>query len=235
VTDDRRREILAAAGQLERADLECAAALDVVDGLGRRVGGLRDRIAAVRQTHERVPAELAQLEQLDAEERDRLERAQGELSAARKRLAGLGSTGNSEALEAARRAVERGDAAVSEAAAALERLAGRREELRAEERGTRAEADEIEADARRLAGDLREAPRLSANDVDDPDAGLDGADAWAERAQAGLLVVRTGLEQERERTVREAAELGASALSEPVGPAGVAAIRRRLERELGSS
>jgi hypothetical protein len=235
VTDDRRREVLAAAAELERADREQAAALDVVDGLGRRVDELRDRVAADRDTLERVPGERAQLAQLEGEARDRHERAQGQLSAARTRLAELGSANDSEVLEAARRAVERGALAVSEAAAGLERLTGRREELRSEEQRARVDAEEVEAEARRLARDLREAPRVSASGIDDPDAGLDGADAWAEQAQAGLLVARTGLERERERTVREAAELGASALGEPVGPAGVAAIRRRLERELGSS
>ena len=53
--------------------------------------------------------------------------------------------------------------------------------------------------------------------------------AWGDRVQAALLVVRGGLVAERERLLREAGELAAAALGEPLPGASVASVRRRLE------
>ena len=53
--------------------------------------------------------------------------------------------------------------------------------------------------------------------------------AWADRVGAALLVVRGGLVAERERLLREAGELAAAALGEPLYGASVSMLRRRLE------
>jgi chromosome segregation ATPase len=229
--------VLALMAELERVDREQAADLAVVDALVRRIDDLRSRVADVRTSLDRLPDELTRLDQAEAEARERLERANADLAVAERRLAELESAGKgpSEAVDTARRVVARDAAAASDARVAVERLAARREELRAEERRARGEATALEQEAPSLAAELREAPRVSATNVAEPAGGLDGLDAWAERAHAALFVARAGLERARELTVREAVELGASALGEDVGPAGVSVIRRRLERALRST
>jgi hypothetical protein len=65
-----------------------------------------------------------------------------------------------------------------------------------------------------------------------PGPGIAGVLEWAASAHAAVLVVRSGLETERERVVREANELASSVLGEPLYATSVAAVRRRLEGRL---
>jgi hypothetical protein len=57
---------------------------------------------------------------------------------------------------------------------------------------------------------------------------------WGARARGELLVVHAGLATERDKVVREATELVAGVLGEPLTAIGVAGVRERLERALGS-
>ncbi len=75
--------------------------------------------------------------------------------------------------------------------------------------------------------------RVSASGRDVPGDTLGELPGWAARVRAALFVVRGQLEGERERVVREANELGASVLGDPVTGASVALVRRRLEQTLG--
>ena len=62
---------------------------------------------------------------------------------------------------------------------------------------------------------------------------LDGALEWASRARGALLLERSGLAREREEVVREATELLASVLGDPLTATAVAGVRERLARALG--
>ena len=62
-----------------------------------------------------------------------------------------------------------------------------------------------------------------------PGPGIEGVLEWAARAHAAVFVARSGLETERERVVREANELAASVLGEPLYATSVALVRQRLE------
>jgi chromosome segregation ATPase len=219
-----RTTVLAQADELERRDAELSAVLSVLDGLLQRVDAVRRGGGETRTRLRELPAELARLDRVKADAHGRLERAQQAVGAAERRLA----DGDQ---DDARRRLEQAQAALAEARAAVERLARRREELVAEEQRARQDVERLEDEARRLAAALRDAPGVSST-ASEPGRGLDAVGAWAEQADATLFVARGNLERERDRILRETAELGTSALGEPVGPVGVAAIRRRLEREL---
>ena len=68
--------------------------------------------------------------------------------------------------------------------------------------------------------------------LDPPTPGLGGIVEWASRARGELLVGHAELATERDTVVREASELVASVLGEPLPPTGVAGVRDRLERAL---
>jgi len=75
-------------------------------------------------------------------------------------------------------------------------------------------------------------PRLE-HDVAAPATGLHGLVDWAARARGELLVSYAALATERDKIVREATELVASVLGEPLVSTGAAGVRQRLERALG--
>ena len=106
-----------------------------------------------------------------------------------------------QAAAAVERSLEELRARAASTAELLARLPGERE---------RAERARSEAAAERLG-------RLErVHEVEPPRPGLAGALDWTSRARAAVFVVRSGLEQERERIVREAEELGVALLGEQV-------------------
>jgi hypothetical protein len=104
-----------------------------------------------------------------------------------------------------------------EAHAELERAAADR----------RVEAEHLAHRAVELGPRVRDAPAAS------PD--LDGALEWASRARGALLLQHSGLARERDEVVREATELLASVLGDPLTATGVAGVRERLARALAES
>jgi hypothetical protein len=56
---------------------------------------------------------------------------------------------------------------------------------------------------------------------------------WGTRARAALLVARSQLASERDAVVRQANELGASVLGEPLPALSAGEIARRVEGTLG--
>jgi hypothetical protein len=99
------------------------------------------------------------------------------------------------------------------------------------------EADERQRDAVGLearAHQLAVRPHLE-HAVAPPAAGLHGALDWGARARGELLVAHAALATERDKVVREASELVASVLGEPLTATGVAGVRDRLQRALGGS
>lgn len=224
---------LALVEELERRDREIAGALARITELGGRVEALRARAADLEAFFERLPRERDYLAAALAEAEQERAAAREALEAAERALAELGESPrrSPEDVEAAREQVERAAAATVEAEDKLARLRTRRVALDEQADASRAEVAVLEGEALRLAGELRAVPRLSSAGGEDPGPGLAGIAGWAGRAAAALLVVRGGLERERDAAVREANELAASALGEPLLAGGVAAVRERLERE----
>jgi vacuolar-type H+-ATPase subunit I/STV1 len=224
VADDR---LLRLARELEARDERLAAAIAEVDELQRAAGAVYERARTIddfleRLPHEREVAEAALREaEADARARTRL------LAEAEDELARAGESQDEERVAAARRGLVRArDAAASadrKAAKAGEAL----EELARQEASTHEETPRLEAQARELAARLAALPRASRQL--EPAHGLEGTIDWGSRARAALFVVRSGLDTERERLVREANELAASVLGEPASVTSVALVRERIE------
>ena len=87
-----------------------------------------------------------------------------------------------------------------------------------------------EAERLRLEGAALAAPPV--RDVAPPEPGLPELLAWCSLARGALLVEHSGLLRERDAVVREATELAASVLGEPLTAVGVAGLRDRLESAL---
>jgi hypothetical protein len=135
-----------------------------------------------------------------------------------------------DARDTARRAATLAAAAVRAENERHVRLVERRASLEQEAEQLGAETDDLERRAAAAAAALEESSRVSS--IAAPEPGLSGIVDWGARAHAAVVVARVGLESERERIVREANELAASVLGEPLYTASVALVRRRLETEL---
>ena len=94
------------------------------------------------------------------------------------------------------------------------------------------EGHELLTRARKLAAELRGRPRIAEDAGKEPRPGLDGVEAWSEVARASLFVARGQLSAEREAVIRQANELGALALGEPLSAMGTGALTRRVENGL---
>jgi chromosome segregation ATPase len=198
--------------------------LDFVRELDEReVERLRERAAETAERLARLPAELdAAREELGAAvrdaatERESLAEAERELTSARER----------DESRARRRADAAGDAlaAAERRVQAAERTL---ERLESELEHTHAGRGRVDADV--LAASARLAALERMHEVDPPRPGLAGALDWSSRARAAVFVVRSSLETERERLVREASEVSSVLLGEPAY--SVRTLRERLERD----
>lgn len=208
---------IAWARELEAEDAELARALADVEAKRAAATDLRARAEHADAFLARLPEARTAAARAVAGAEGELERRQAELGEA---VAELDRAEQEEAVLAARRAVVRAGDLVSGAERRLERVRGEAAALEEQARAVEAELPELE----RLAGEL-------AGGVDGlPQPTEVGVASWAARAQAALLVARTGLAAQREGVIRQANELGASALGEPLVSASVSLVRERLEQ-----
>jgi len=129
---------------------------------------------------------------------------------------------------AARRAAVRTRDLAGGAERKVERLRAEEVALEGEARAVAAELPDLDRLAAELAARLahvRRAPQAGS-----AEAGPAGVAAWASRAEGSLFVARGGLETERERVIRQANELAAAALGEPLAASSVSRVREQLER-----
>jgi hypothetical protein len=221
--------VLAVLRELERADEETGTALADLDRLTGDVNSVRAKVHELGVFAARLPAEG---EARAAE----LERSRAESSAAQRVLeeaeAAVHAAGPESAHEAERfhvRARDRAsiaDRRVAEASKAAGDLENRVAEATID-------GHELHARARKLAAELRGRPRIAEDAGKEPGPGLDGVEAWSEVARASLSVARGQLSAEREAVIRQANELGALALGEPLSAMGTSALTRRVEQALG--
>lgn len=214
--------MVAYARELEAEDASLAEAMAVVDGLHYEARELHERAAHVEEFLARLPAERAAA--VDAVDEAAAELAQREEEARRAEEdpARVEGSRKEEAVLAARRAAVR----TRDAAASAERKLVRAREALAgfEQKAAAAEAELAVLDgcARNLADRLHGVPRVA---VPEPDSTV----GWAARVETALFVARSGLETERERIVRQANELAAGALGEPLFATSASLVRERLE------
>jgi chromosome segregation ATPase len=236
VPEPRSRQLLDQAAELERRDTSAAAAVERVSSLAAGIDHAHDRARQLLDTLARLPARRDALRAEHEEVTARASAEERELREDERRLAELERRRrrDEETLAQARRDVEHARERLADTHRHGERVLARLAELDEEERAARAEADVVEAEADALANELRELPRVSRSARERPGGGLEGVVEWGARAHAALVVTRSALVREREQIVREAGELGAVVLGEPLAGASVAAVRSRLERALGA-
>jgi chromosome segregation ATPase len=213
--------LLTFADELERRDEEIAAALARVEAQQAELEEIRTHAAAVSGFLASLPDALAaQARDEDAAEDERraaeaaVRAAEAELAQARRRDERL----------RAERAVQRARDEVSDAGRRAERAREHQRALAREGDERRVEGERLERRAAELQPTLR--------DVEPPAGGLPGVLAWASQAHGALLVEHAGLARERETVVREASELLASVLGDPLAATSAAGLRARLERAL---
>lgn len=182
--------------ELERRDAAAAAAIEAASSVERSLGELRSRAAAVAELLARLPGERGRVGAGRANAAEAVDAARANLAAA-----------DEESVAGAREALELAEAGLAEAEAAVGAV-------EREATDAAAERDRVDADAQAAAARLAALERV--HEVEPPAPGLAGALDWTSRARAAVFVVRSGLEQERERIVREAEELGLALLGEQV-------------------
>jgi len=222
-------DLLAYARDLEAEDSGLAEAIAEIEALRRQASELRGRARHALEFLARLPEALAAASAAREEAAAELERRLAEAAEAEARLE---RAEQEEAVLAARRAVVRTRDVASGAERKVARLRADQEALDAEARAVEAELPELDRVGAELAVRLGAVPRAPQAGV--PARGAAGVAAWASRAEASLFVARGGLETERERVIRQANELAAAALGEPLAASSVSRVREQLER-LGSA
>ena len=217
--------------ELERRDEDAAAALHEIEELQREVDETRTRGAAIAGFLAGFPDALVARE---AEERAADESRAGAaeaLAEAEAALAEAEQRGREDARLAAERTVQHARDTLRDAEHRVERAQAERERLVVEEQEQRAAADRLVLETEPLARRLAANPRIA---TEQPGPSLDGVLEWTSRARGDLLVAHAGLDMERDKVVREATELVASALGEPLPGNGVAGVRGQLMRSIGT-
>jgi len=226
---DEVEALLTIAEDLERRDERAAAALLEVERLQAEVDELRTRAGAVAALLRELPAVRAALE---AEEQAATEAQEGAVAAwrgAEDELARLQERGGENARLQAARAAQHARDALEEAELRVARA--QQERARLEQEGIEGGAESERLEQR--GAELAVHPRLE-HEVVAPATGLHGLIDWAARARGELIVAHAALAADRDTIVREASELVASVLGDPLAATSVAGVRQRLERALGS-
>lgn len=215
--------LLSFAEELERRDADVAQALTGVERLQSELEELRAHAAATAAFLDALPAALAERA---ADERDASGARDHAEQAVRTAEQLVERAGNEDQRLEAERALQqmRDDLHASEFWVAQSREA--HAELERDGAARRVEADALAQRAVELAPRVRDVPPASPS--------LDGAVEWAARARGALLLQRAGLARERDEVVREATELLASVLGDPLTATAVAGVRERLARALGA-
>ena len=218
---------LAFAAELEERDAALSDRIELLGELGRQVEEVRVRARAVAEALERLPRDREQVLASLADAERELEAAQATHARA---LRDVERARGEDTQPAARRHEAHAATDLRTTEDRRERLVSRRDELARSEQAVTGEIDALDVRVRELAAELKSAPRVAAPDP--PERGLDGLADWGARAHAAVFVARSGLETERGRVVREASELAASVLGDPLAATSVAGIRERLEERL---
>ena len=222
---DDRLELL---HRLERADEAVAAELTEVDELYAAVEELRGRALELADQLASLPerraaaAEAVRAADLGvAEARAAAERAAAELAQA----------GEEQLADARRHELAARDSLhVAERLAAAAR--GQEAELEGRAQAAAGVIRTLETRAADLAEVLARRPRLAGEAVGEPEPGTVGVSEWGTRARAALLVARSQLAAERDAIVRQAHELAAVVLGEPLPPLGAREVVRHVEEQL---
>ena len=214
--------------ELERADEAVAAELTEVDELYAAVEELRGGAAELGELLVSLPERRATTAAAVREAELGVTAAGTE---AERAAAELAQAGEEQLVEARRRELAARDSLhVAERLAAAAR--GQAAELEGRAQAAESEVRTLETRAADLAEALARRPRLAGEAVGDPAPGTAGVSEWGTRARAALLVARSQLAAERDAIVRQAHELAAVVLGEPLPPLGAREVVRHVEEQL---
>ena len=216
--------------ELERADDAVAAVLAELDELARETERTGERAVALAAFFETLPAERARLAAEVGEHEREAELARRALARAEEELTAAERRSDRERVLAARRDEVRARDALRMAERRAAERRGERDDLERTAERARAEAHELEVRARELASGLAERARLADDAGAPPEPGLGGVSAWATQARAALFVARGALARDRDSLIRQANELGALVLGEPLTAASASLVARRVEK-----
>jgi hypothetical protein len=223
------RRTLAFLRELERADEEVAATLAELDDLARQVDDVRARVEKLETFLARLPAERGRLDAAEHERELHVRFAGEELAAAEQELEEAQRARDESRATAAHHRVVRARDALHMAERRLAEVGVERRELESKAQAVEQETTKLVETAGRLAATLAERPRLAEQAGAQPAPGVTGVGDWASGARAALVVARSSLASERDALIRQANELGALVLGEPVLASSPGAIARRLE------
>jgi hypothetical protein len=216
--------------ELERADEEAAAMLADLDELARQVDDVRTRAMELQAFLIRLPAVRDRLEASARESERRAQADRAELAGAEREAAEAERGSDDGRIAASRHRVTRARDVLHMAERRVDEVAAERAELDAEAGAAEREEADLGQRALQLARALRGRSRLAVQAAGQPAPGLAGAAEWASGARAALFVGRGALAAERGALIRQANELGAVVLGEPVLSGSAAQVARRVER-----
>jgi chromosome segregation ATPase len=228
---DRR---LAFIRELEQADEAVAVVLTELDDLYAACEAVRGRALELEAFFVRLPDERAAASLAEQGARAAVDESRAAAERAAQELRAAEAVHDDQRIAAARRF----DVRARDALRTAERRRREAEEhaarLEAQADAAADEAQKLARRARELAAALGERPRLAVEAGELPAEGLAGIADWGTRARAALLVARGQLAAERDAVVRQANELGALVLGEPLTATSAAGVVRRVERKLGA-
>jgi DNA repair exonuclease SbcCD ATPase subunit len=224
-----RERVLSFLHELERADQEVEAVLAELDGLAREIDSVRSTVSRLADFEQRLPSERERLAADLGRAKAEVAAAEDALRAAESAVASASEDSGADAQRFEVRARDRLSVGERRAAEAETGMAAFEQEAEEAQRA----ALELEEKARRLAATLRGRPRFADDAGRDPRPGLEGIAEWSETARAALFVARGQLTAEREAVIRQANELGALTLGEPLTSLGTARVTQRVEEKFG--
>lgn len=202
---------------LARRDAGLRAESDRLHAVGATVLALRTRVETLVAFLDELPDRRARVDAEVAKAHDDVERRRRELQEAETELERASAE---EDRRLAAHARERAADHVAVARAAADRAAAARDELAREAAEAPHELATLHAEAGRLS-DVPAPP-------DDPTELVD----WSSRAHASLFVAAGTIDQQRDRLVREANELGSMLLGEPTYGSTVEQVAARVAAAL---
>jgi hypothetical protein len=229
---DRRLEILE---DLERDEEAVAAELAEIDELYAACENLRGAALELVAFLGRLPDERVAAEREIEESTRALEAAADAAERAERELAAAEAAGDAERLAAARRFQIRTRDALGVVERRAREALSRASELEAAAKAAEERADELASRARELADALGRRPRVAVEAGVRPGADPAGIAEWGTQARAALLVARSQVAAERDALVRQANELAANVVGDPVAAMSAAGAAELLRRTLQGS
>jgi hypothetical protein len=229
--DDRR---LAFIRELEQADEAVSVVLIELDELYEECERVRERALELEAFFVRLPDTSTAMSVAVEESGTRAAEAQEAHERALEELRAAEAEDAAERLAAARRFELRTRDALTIAARRLREAEADAARLELGANAAHQESEELGRRAEALAAALRERPRLAGEAGELQGTSLAAIADWGTRARAALLVARGQLAAERDAVVRQANELGALVLGEPLTATSAAGVARQVERELGA-